>query len=157
MLHVDGKGILSLARWSYIRHGEETDRHRQCISGFECSRRRFRSHHRDHLTLLLPGKVLIFAQGTPFYDITNGALNRTRLHDQFSTPPSHSSHPYQLPPSAHKGLPTSAPLAKSVIPTPSVHTKKTTVVLFNAVVPGSMYNSLCFLLMSSEEAHNGSS
>ena len=41
------------------------------------------------------------------------------------TPQSHSSQSYQLPP-------------PSSFPTPNVHTKKTTVVLFNAVVLGSM-------------------
>ena len=84
-----------------------TDRHRQCISGLECSH--CRSHHRDSSLCSYLARFC-FLHKRRFCDIANGALNRTRVHDHFSTPLSHSS-PFQLPPSEHRGLPTSAPLA----------------------------------------------
>ena len=73
---------MSLARWSYIRHGDETDRHRQCIhpQAFPSILLELSS---EVLPMISPSQVLFFAQETP-YDITSRAHSRTRLPDLFS-------------------------------------------------------------------------
>ena len=77
----------------------------------------------------LPGQVLICRTRDPFYDIANGALSRTRLHDHFSGDPPYTTIALQ-------------PIVSAATIISHTNTQrpyqKTTVVLFNAVVLGSM-------------------
>ena len=120
---------LSLARWPYIRHGEETNRYRQCIHGFESPSPILSKSLSEFLHFVLTWPGFDSRTRDPF---TTSPTEPSVVHvctvaspEIHFTPQSHSSQSYQLPP-------------PSAIPTPSVHTKKTTVVLFNAVVLGSM-------------------
>ena len=120
MPHLTTIVCLSLACWSYIRHGEETNRYRQCIHGF--------GSPSPILTKSL-SEFLHFVLTRPSFD--------SHTRDPFTTPPtepsvvhvckiaspeihtttqSHSSQSYQL-------------LPPSAIPTPSVHTQKTSCVI----------------------------
>ena len=113
-------------------------------------RRYSRSHYRNSslCTLYLPGRFLILAQETLF---TTSPTEPSVVHvctiaspEIHFTHQSHSSQSYQLPP-------------PSAIPTPSVHTKKKPQLCYSMLsCSAPCRNSLCFLLMSLEQAHNGS-
>ena len=140
----------SLVRWSYIRHGEETDRHRHRISGFERSRRS-RSHHGiPSLCSYLAWFCFLHKRRFATSSTEPSVVHVCTI---ISPNTSHSSHRCQLPPSVHKGLPTSAPLAHQQYQHPASKPIPCCSVL-SCSAP--CRNSLRVLLMSFEEAHNGS-
>ena len=129
-------------------HGEETDRYRQCTHGFESpSPILTKSLSEFVCTLCLPGKVLIPAQETLFttsprspqsYTSARSLLRRSNSH-HIRTPASriscHHHQPYRHPTS----IPKRPQLCYSML---------------SCSAP--CRNSLHFMLMLFEEAHNGS-
>ena len=90
-----------------------------------------------------PGQVMILAQETPFTTSpTEPSVVHVSSPEIHFTQQSHSSQSYQLPP------PSAIPL--------SVHTKRPQLCCSMLSCSAPCRNSLCFMLMSFEQAHNGS-
>ena len=149
MICAFGHDLLSRYKKRRFHHNSDCTRPSRIMTAFphECSRRYLRSHYRIPLCSYLPGRVLILAQETLFTTLPTEpsvvhvcTIASPEIH--FS-PQSHSSQSYQLPP-------------PSAIPTPSVHIKRPQMCYSMLSCSAPCRNFLCFLLMSLEQAHNGS-